>query len=110
MTTGAVIFMLLSWTFVLGLTAWSFAGLLGGKRRTALRDNMLRGFERLVVPVRPRRPAVPSRAAPGRQAQDGGRRGAGEGEPLAHYFGGGFGGPNCTAMNRAGDVPSAVTM
>ncbi len=28
MTTGAIIFMALSWTFVLGLTSWSFYKLL----------------------------------------------------------------------------------
>lgn len=28
MTTGAIIFMLLSWTFVLGLTAWSYGRIL----------------------------------------------------------------------------------
>ena len=28
MTTGAIIFMALSWTFVLGLTFWSFAQIL----------------------------------------------------------------------------------
>ncbi len=28
MTTGAVIFMACSWTFVLGLTAWSFRAIL----------------------------------------------------------------------------------
>ena len=30
MTTGALIFMILAWTFVLGLTAWSFRKLLKG--------------------------------------------------------------------------------
>ena len=40
MTTGAVIFMLASWTFVLGLTAWSFARLLGGKKTTAAAEEL----------------------------------------------------------------------
>lgn len=31
MTTGAVVFMALSWTFILGLTLWCFARLLRGK-------------------------------------------------------------------------------
>ena len=31
MTTGAVVFLVLSWAFVLGLTAWSFARVLGSK-------------------------------------------------------------------------------
>ena len=32
MSTGAVIFMALSWIFVLGLTFWSFRLILAGKR------------------------------------------------------------------------------
>ena len=32
MTTGAVVFLVLSWVFVLGLTAWSFARVLGKSR------------------------------------------------------------------------------
>ena len=32
MSTGAIIFMALSWAFVLGLTAWSFAKLLADKQ------------------------------------------------------------------------------
>lgn len=32
MTTGAIVFMVLSWTFVLGLTAWAFGKLLFGKK------------------------------------------------------------------------------
>ena len=32
MTTGAVVFLVLSWAFVLGLTAWSFARVLRKKR------------------------------------------------------------------------------
>lgn len=32
MTTGALIFMLVSWAFVLGLMSWSFARILRGKR------------------------------------------------------------------------------
>jgi hypothetical protein len=32
MSAGALIFMLLSWIFVLGLTAWSFARILSGKK------------------------------------------------------------------------------
>ena len=40
MTTGAVIFMMLSWTFVLGLTAWSFSRLLRGKRTTAAAEEL----------------------------------------------------------------------
>ena len=32
MTTQAIIFMAASWVFVLGLTAWSFARLLGNRR------------------------------------------------------------------------------
>lgn len=32
MTAGAVVFMVLSWGFVLGLTAWSFARILGKKQ------------------------------------------------------------------------------
>ncbi|HEV2146782.1 MAG TPA: hypothetical protein VGR37_05155 [Longimicrobiaceae bacterium] len=32
MSTGALIFMLLSWTFVLGLVSWSFAKILRGQR------------------------------------------------------------------------------
>jgi len=31
MTRGAVLFMLVSWSFVLGLTGWSFARILKGK-------------------------------------------------------------------------------
>lgn len=33
MTTGALIFMLLSWSFVLGLTGWSFWRILRQDRR-----------------------------------------------------------------------------
>jgi len=33
MTTGAVVFMALSWGFVLGLVTWSFWKLLNGNRR-----------------------------------------------------------------------------
>lgn len=40
MTTGAVIFMILSWTFVLGLTAWSYSRLLSGKRTTAAAEEL----------------------------------------------------------------------
>jgi hypothetical protein len=32
MTTGAIIFMVLSWTFVLGLTFWSFGRILAHKK------------------------------------------------------------------------------
>ena len=32
MTTGAIIFMALSWGLVLGLTIWSFARILSGKK------------------------------------------------------------------------------
>jgi hypothetical protein len=32
MTTGALIFMLVSWTFVLGLMFWSFGKILRGKK------------------------------------------------------------------------------
>ena len=32
MTTGAVLFMLASWIFVLGLTGWSYARVLGHRR------------------------------------------------------------------------------
>jgi hypothetical protein len=32
MTTGAIIFMLASWTFVLGLTFWSFARVLAKQK------------------------------------------------------------------------------
>ncbi len=32
MSTGAIIFMTLSWVFVLGLTTWSYALILGHKR------------------------------------------------------------------------------
>ena len=32
MTTGALIFMLVSWTFVLGLMGWSFGKILRGKK------------------------------------------------------------------------------
>jgi hypothetical protein len=32
MTAGALIFMLVSWTFVLGLTLWSFTRILSGKK------------------------------------------------------------------------------
>ena len=32
MSTGAIIFMALSWFFVLGLTFWSFSRLLSGKK------------------------------------------------------------------------------
>ena len=32
MSTGALIFMLLSWAFVLGLVSWSFARILRGQR------------------------------------------------------------------------------
>jgi hypothetical protein len=32
MTTGAILFMVISWAFVLGLTFWSFARLLRGKK------------------------------------------------------------------------------
>jgi hypothetical protein len=32
MSTGALLFMLASWAFVLGLTGWAFARLLRGKR------------------------------------------------------------------------------
>ena len=32
MSTGAIIFMALSWTFVLGLTAWAYRLVLRGKR------------------------------------------------------------------------------
>ena len=40
MTTGAVIFMILSWTFVLGLAAWSYSRLLSGKRTTAAAEEL----------------------------------------------------------------------
>lgn len=33
MTIGAAIFMILSWMFVLGLAGWSFAKILGKRRR-----------------------------------------------------------------------------
>ena len=32
MSTGALIFMLLSWTFVIGLVSWSFARILSGQK------------------------------------------------------------------------------
>ena len=32
MSTGALIFMILSWSFVIGLVTWSFARILRGKR------------------------------------------------------------------------------
>ena len=32
MSTGALIFMLTAWTFVLGLMSWSFARILGGTK------------------------------------------------------------------------------
>ena len=32
MTTGALVFMIASWAFVLSLTAWSFRRILGTKR------------------------------------------------------------------------------
>ncbi|MEW5928439.1 MAG: hypothetical protein AB1941_13305 [Gemmatimonadota bacterium] len=32
MSTGAMIFLILSWTFVLGLTTWSFSRILSGKK------------------------------------------------------------------------------
>ena len=32
MSTGAIIFMAVSWVFVLGLTGWSFSLILKGKR------------------------------------------------------------------------------
>jgi hypothetical protein len=32
MNSGALVFMLVSWTFVLGLTAWAFGTILRGKR------------------------------------------------------------------------------
>ena len=32
MSTGALIFMLAAWTFVLGLMGWSFARILSGKK------------------------------------------------------------------------------
>ncbi len=38
MSTDALVFMLVSWAFVLGLTAWSFHRLLSGKRTTAAAD------------------------------------------------------------------------
>ena len=40
MTMGAVIFMVLSWTFVLGLTTWAFSRLLRGKRTTAAAEEL----------------------------------------------------------------------
>lgn len=40
MTTGAVIFMILSWTFVISLTAWSYSRLLSGKRTTAAAEEL----------------------------------------------------------------------
>lgn len=33
MTTGAVVFLVLSWTFVLGLTVWSFSRVLRSIRK-----------------------------------------------------------------------------
>ena len=36
MTTGAIVFMALSWTFVLGLTIWSFWRVLQKQRKLAL--------------------------------------------------------------------------
>lgn len=33
MTTGAIIFMAMSWTFVLGVTFWAFLRILRKKRR-----------------------------------------------------------------------------
>lgn len=35
MSTGALLFMAVSWTFVLGTTIWSFARILGAQRRRA---------------------------------------------------------------------------
>ena len=32
MSTGALIFMITAWTFVLGLMSWSFARILSGKK------------------------------------------------------------------------------
>lgn len=32
MSTGAVIFWMLSWAFVLGLTSWAFSRILSGRR------------------------------------------------------------------------------
>jgi hypothetical protein len=32
MTTGSLLFLIISWTFVLGLTLWSFARILSGKK------------------------------------------------------------------------------
>ena len=32
MSTGALIFMIISWTFVLGLVTWCYARILSGKR------------------------------------------------------------------------------
>ena len=33
MSTGALVFMLLSWAFVLGLTLWAFGRIVGTRRR-----------------------------------------------------------------------------
>ena len=38
MTTGALLFMLASWAFVLGLTSWSFYRLMRSGNKTAASD------------------------------------------------------------------------
>lgn len=50
MSTGALIFMLLSWTLVLGLMGWSFHRLLNGKPTTAASD----AAAGTIVPPQPR--------------------------------------------------------
>jgi len=58
MTTGSLLFLILSWTFVLGLTAWSFARILSGKKH----------FD--PDGIGPASPPVPGRADDGRAPQD----------------------------------------
>lgn len=38
MTTGAIIFMAASWTFVLGLTFWSFRKMLSGGKKVEVME------------------------------------------------------------------------
>jgi hypothetical protein len=55
MTAGALIFLIASWTFVLGLTFWSFARILGAQKH----------FD--PDGIGPASPPVPGRAEDGRE-------------------------------------------
>ncbi|HLL85168.1 MAG TPA: hypothetical protein VK420_21035 [Longimicrobium sp.] len=58
MTTGSLLFLIISWAFVLGLTVWSFARILSGKKH----------FD--PDGIGPASPPVPGRADDGQAPRD----------------------------------------